>query len=230
MITNRLAVVLAVLALGLSCVFLLPKQLFYQPVGVDLALPDFVGEWYGKDLPISGKERQALGTETEFARKSYTNGRGDELQVTIVLAGQDMNTSIHRPERCSIAQGWQVANAHKVPVQVQERGELETSRLQNVRMISREEGAPAKALFNLNYYWFVGYDDNTASHLERTWIDLRDRLFRGYNQRWAYFTVAATITEGLTRFGRSERETDALLRDFIAKLVPETHKATVKLH
>jgi hypothetical protein len=86
MITNRLTILLAVLLGGLSTVFLLPKQLFYQPVGVNLTLPESVGVWEGKDEQITEKEIGTLGPETQFARKTYTNGLGDELHVTIVLS------------------------------------------------------------------------------------------------------------------------------------------------
>jgi hypothetical protein len=58
---------------------------------------------------------------------------------------------------------------------------------------------------------------------------VKDRLMKGYNQRWAYITVSATITEGLIRDGLSEKETDAMIKDFIKKLVPLTHRDSVEL-
>jgi EpsI family protein len=228
MITNRLTILLAVLLGGLSTVFLLPKQLYYQPVGVNLALPESVGVWEGKDLAISEREIAALGHETQFARKSYTNGLGDELQVTIVLAGQDMNTSIHRPERCLSAQGWDLVDSQSVRVPLPSGAAMEATRLHDMRMFQSEGRASGVAIYNLNYYWFVGYSDITNSHTARYWMDIRDRILHGYNQRWAYFTVAATVTDGLRRFGRDEKQTDALIQDFIKKLVPITHKATVQ--
>jgi len=227
MITNRLTILLAVLLGGLSAVFLLPKQLFYQPVGVNLALPDSVGIWEGKDLKISEKEIATLGPETQFARKSYTDGLGDELQVTIVLAGQDMNTSIHRPERCLSAQGWDLVDSKSVKVPLPSDAALETTRLHDMQMFRTAEHAAAIPVYNLDYYWFVGCTDITNSHTARYWMDIRDRVLHGYNQRWAYFTVTATVTSGLRHFGRDEKQTDALIQDFIKKLVPLTHKETV---
>lgn len=229
MTINRLLILLVVLAAGMSSVFLLPKQLFYQPVGVELALPEFVGEWSGNDVPISKAEIGTLGPETQFSRKSYTNGAGDELLVTIVLAGQDMNTSIHRPERCLKAQGWDLVDSKTVAVSLPSRGSMAATRLHDLRMIQTKNGAPGIPLYNLDYYWFVGYSDLTSSHTVRYWMDIRDRILHGYNQRWAYFTVAATVTGGLRTFGRTEAQTDAMIQDFIRKLVPETHKASVKL-
>jgi EpsI family protein len=227
MITNRLTILLAVLLGGLSAVFLLPKQLFYQPVGVELALPESVGIWEGKDVKISDAEIGTLGPETQFARKSYTNGLGDELQVTVVLAGQDMNTSIHRPERCLKAQGWELVDARTVKMGLPSGGAMAATRLHDMRMFRPQENAEGVPVYNLDYYWFVGYSDITSSHTLRYWMDIRDRVLHGYNQRWAYFTVAATVTGGLRQFGRDEKQTDALIQDFIKKLVPMTHKPTV---
>ena len=220
MTTKRLLLLLAVL-LGMSAVFFLPKY-FFQPLGVALQLPASVGEWTGEDLEISAREKGILGEETEFARKAYTNRRGDKLEVTIVLSGSDMDTSIHRPERCSEAQGWSLAGSKTVPVPVPGRGVLETRQLQLLKREQLKDGR--QVLYkNLNSYWFVGRTDTTALHLRRWIIDKSDRLFRGYNQRWAYFTVAASITNG-----RSETETAALIEDLIKCLVPPTHLPSVK--
>ncbi len=214
-------ILLAVLLAGLSGVFLLPKQLYFQPVGITLRLPAQIDEWWGIDLAISEKERLTLGPETEFARKGYTNGRGDEIHASIVLAGQDMNTGIHRPERCLPAQGWTVTNNSSRAIVVPDFGVLETTRLRNLKSVSDTNGNPV-SVYNLDYYWFVGSSDVTGSHYERTWIDIRDRLFRGYNQRWAYVTVDAIIQHG--PLARPEKELDAMMQDFIRKLVPIIQK------
>ncbi len=226
MTTSRLAILLAAL-LAMSTVVFLPKQTVEQPTGVKLALPATVGDWTGTEMKITDKEIGTLGKETEFARKAYTNGRGDELVATIVLAGHDMNTSIHRPERCLQAQGWTQVDAPVVKVAVPGRGALDTTRLKVVQMVPTKDGRQFP-LTNLNYYWFTGSTDVTASHLERTRIDITDRLLHGYNQRWAYFTVVGTITKDMKRNGRSEEETDALIQEFIRLMVPETHLPSVK--
>ena len=77
------------------------------------------------------------------------------------------------------------------------------------------------AIKNLTYYWFVGYSDVTPSHFTRTMLDLRDRTLHGYNQRWAYITVAGTVTEGIAAQGRSEAETARLIENFVGQLVPK---------
>lgn len=221
MTTSRLAILLAVL-LGMGGVFFLPKRSQEQPAGVVLELPATVGEWQGTDGKITEKEIGTLGRETKFARKIYTNGRGDELAATIVLSGHDMDVSIHRPERCLPAQGFSIGGSPIVKVAVAGRGVLDTTRLRAVKTETGKDGR-SYTQTTLNYYWFAGLTSTTASHLERKLIDATDRLLHGYSQHWAYFTVATNI-----RNGRTEKETDTLIKDFIQRVVPATHLPSVK--
>jgi len=117
MTTSRLAILLAVLLAGLGSIFLLPQQLGFQPVGVEADLPKMVGGWYGQDLAVSDKEKSVLGQDkgTSIARKSYHNGVGYEIVASVVLSGEDMSRSIHRPERCMPAQGYTVIDKSSVP-------------------------------------------------------------------------------------------------------------------
>jgi uncharacterized protein DUF3485 len=80
---------------------------------------------------------------------------------------------------------------------------------------------------SLNYYWFVGHSDTTASHFERTLFDIRDRLLKGRNQQWAYVTVMATVTKDFKIFGRTEKQTDELIRGFMKDFVPQLQKTSV---
>ncbi len=219
MTIKRLLSLEAILLFGLGSVVLLPKKIEIQPAAINMALPTFVGEWYGNDQPVLQGEKDILGPDTQFVRKLYTNARGDQIFVSIVLSGPDMATSIHRPERCLPAQGWTVVDTSVAEIPTKQ-GNLAATRLRNIRSFQPEKGAPV-TLYSLDYYWFVGHDIQTPSHLQRTRIDIRDRVLKGENQQWAYVTVVSTITKGLQRFGRSEQETDQLIRNFIRDLVPQ---------
>ena len=247
MTTSRLAILLAVLLGGLSTIYLLPAQTSHQqPVGIDLELPKMVaGGWLGYAQEIGDLERSVLGPGgTEFSRKTYKKARGsgldggDNIQASVVLAGQDMNTSIHRPEWCLPAQGWTIEDSTTVPIVIPDRGKLVATRLKAMRFVrDKETGKPIAdadgnkvVLRNLDYYWFVGYSDITESHTTRNMIDWADRLMHGYNQRWGFVSVASTITEDFQVDGLNEKETDEMLQGFIQKLVPVTHKESVKFH
>ncbi|MHA3771972.1 exosortase C-terminal domain/associated protein EpsI [Verrucomicrobiota bacterium sgz303538] len=227
MTTSRLAILLAVLLGGLSCVFVLPKKLGYQPVGVVAQLPEFIGEWWGHDMEISQKERDTLGADTEFARKLYSNGRGGQVLGSIVLAGQDMMMAIHRPERCLHAQGWTFSNPTRRSIDIPGAGRLEVTRVHNNKFVMGPDGNRVE-IENICYYWFAGSKDLTPSHLERVWFDSRDRMMSGYVQRWAMVMVSADITAEREKFGRDEKATDQLLTEFVQKVAPQIHKPGLK--
>jgi len=238
MITKRLLVLQVLLFCGLGSIFLLPAAKDIPP-GVRLALPDFVGSWYGQDAPVTQAEKEILGPGTQFARKLYTNGQGDQLYVSIVLSGPDMMTSIHRPERCLPAQGWTLLDSSHRAILVQDNGKhaMQTTRLHCLQYardrvtgdtLKDRSGNPVP-IYNLNYYWFIGSKETSPSHNRRLYVDMRDRILHGYNQRWAYVTVVSNITANLQPYGKSEEETDTMIRSFIQKLAPEILEPTVQL-
>ena len=68
-------------------------------------------------------------------------------------------------------------------------------------------------------------NDANASKIQ-TFLDIRDRVVKGYDQRWAYVTVASNITENTSKFGRSEKATDEIVQSFITQLFPKITKPT----
>jgi EpsI family protein len=221
MITRRLLIVTLVMLAGFSTVAFLPHSPVTSPAGIAMELPIFVGAWMGEDAGVSTREREVLAPDTRFARKTYTSPRGDKIFVSIVMSGDDMTNSIHRPERCLPAQGWSLESSARQVLPLADNKRIAVTKLRDVRMMERKEGAPSALLHGLNYYWFIGYHDMTPSHLERTGMDLRDRVLHGYNQRWAYVTIASIVTEGWMQNGRSEAATAEMTENFIKELVPK---------
>jgi len=221
---KRLAGLQVFLLGGLGSVFLVPKEIKIQPSAIELSLPEYVGNWHGVEQTVSEGERGVLGPDTQFARKAYSLGT-DQIFVSIVLSGPDMNTSIHRPERCLPAQGWTIVDSRRVTVP-QPQGGLQVTRLQNVQSVPTNDGKRV-TLRDLDYYWFVGHSDVTASHFKRTWIDIRDRVLKGQNQQWAYITVMSLITKDFKVFGRNEKQADELIQNFVRELVPQLQKRSV---
>jgi len=227
MTTNRLAILLAVLLGGLSSVYLLPKVSGFMPIGVKLELPHQVGDWVGEDAAITKEEREVLGEDTEFARKRYINFQGDIILVSIVLSGEDMMTSIHRPERCLKAQGWNCEATGSRFVEVPKHGVMPMARLKNHHNKTLPDGRTFQ-FENLAYYWFAGNTQLIASHEKRVLTDTVDRITGGYVQRWAMMLVSTDITKNLKKFGRDEKEVDEMLTEFVSQLAPQIHKDTVK--
>lgn len=223
MITKRLLHVQLVLLAGFGSVFLLPHSTKTSPAGIGMTLPNVIGIWIGDDAEVTQKERDTLAKDTQFVRKIYTGPERDQIYVSIVLSGEDMTNSIHRPERCLPAQGWNVRSSSKRIIQITGAKSLEVTKLQNTQVVETTDKRRF-TLNNLNYYWFIGYNEMTASHLTRTGIDLRDRIMSGFNQRWAYVTVAATVTQGIARPERTEEETAEMVEKFIQQLAPRLQK------
>lgn len=219
MIISRLLKVQIVMLAGLATVFLLPQAMKSSPAGIAMQLPEVVGGWIGHDEKITPKELEILAKDTGFTRKLYSDLSGNQIFVSIVLSGDDMTNSIHRPERCLPAQGWNVVASEKRVLRMADGKSLEATKLRNIWADGQKSGAHG-SLTNLTYYWFVGYKDITASHLTRTGIDLRDRVLRGYSQRWAYVTVTTNVGQGWLGSSSSEEQGSALIEQFIQQLVP----------
>jgi EpsI family protein len=227
MTIKRLVILQLVLFAGLGSAYLVPTQ-SQQPMGIIMDLPESIGQWSGVSQKISQAEIEGLAPDTSFARRLYSNAFGDQIAVSIVLAGEDPDNSLHRPERCLPAQGWTIVDSRTVTMNASAlpTGQLKATRLHNQRKFEDEKGN-SHILYNLNYYWFVGYTDVTPSHIDRALMDIRDRITKGYNQRWAYVTVASNITEGFVKFGRSEAATDQIIQSVIKELAPRIMRPSV---
>jgi hypothetical protein len=232
--TTKLAIFCAVMLAAFSLVFALPKQLGYQPVGIVLKLPDSIGYWLGKDAAVTKLERETLGEDTQFERKNYFNGTGDHVYASIVLAGQDMMTGIHRPERCLSAQGWTADSPSELTLDLPDFGPIELTRLHTSKKVDVNQGTGRPPQFvtvqSVSYYYFIGYTEVVASHERRVAIDFRDRVLRGYNQRWAMVMFTSEITAGYRRFGRDEKQTDELMTGFIKQVTPQLLGESVRRH
>lgn len=218
---GRLALLQLLLLAGFGSAYLVPTHGEIQPAGVSMNLPESFKEWTGEPQAIGDREREELASDTTFARNLYSDAFGDHILVSIVLAGEDPDNSIHRPERCLPAQGWTVLDSSTRVIKAPQLpgGELKVTRLHSQRKFQDDKGT-LHTIYSVNYYWFVGYRELTPSAIERALMDIRDRVTKGVNQRWAYVTVASVITEGLTRFGRSEKATDEMLQNVITQLFP----------
>jgi EpsI family protein len=229
MTISRLAILVLFVTFGLGAVFFLPKSAD-QPIGIRIELPDFVGNWKGTDSEISEYERSALGEKsgTQFARKVYRNLDGHEVLVSIVVSGRDMSTSIHRPERCLQAQGWNLQESEPFTISLPQRGKFPVKQLRSTRLIRSGEESAMRELQTL--YWFVGERSTTASHWSRWAVDNRDRMLRGVSQRWAYILVSGgvPIPRDPKQLPQAREWSQRVLREFITTLAPKIHLDSVQ--
>ena len=215
----------------LGTVYVLPRRGRVAESAINMDLPLVLGDWQGVKRAESQRERDSLAKDTEFAKVDFSRRRigttrpggypdFDRVSVSVVLSGYDINNSIHRPERCLPAQGHTIWSIRNSVIDLDGGRQLkarELSTKQQVRL--REDSDEVVVVDSLIYYFFVGHDRVTNDHYERTFIDMKDRLLKGRDQRWAYVTVA-TNQGNLPWSGRniSREEAEKMLGDFCKKL------------
>ena len=217
-------------AVTLGSVYFLPNAGKVAQSAVTMDLPDEAGGWYFKEILPSEAERKTLAKDTEFAKAVCLRARpgeydaegrpvADRVDLSVVLSGADINNSIHRPERCMPAQGHNILSSADRRIELENGRSLEVKRLLSVqRLPLNEERTEFIELSCVTHYFFVGHDRVTNDHLGRTFVDMKDRLLKGMDQRWAY--VSASIWFG-DKVGISEAEAEAKLTDFVKRFSGE---------
>ena len=231
-VVRRLYFLAAFLAVGFSIIWLLPKSESMKPSRLARNLPMQFASFQGKKVSVTGRELDILAKDTEFERASYANldnRAHPAVQVSVVFSGKDINNSIHRPERCLTAQGWNFVKERKVVVKgaMPDGSDIPFREIVCVKPVQLENGKTIKTML-VQYYSFFGHSMITEDHYGRTLQDMKDRLFKGYDQQWAYATFSMPVTQiyadqGLTRPGRKTytlEETEKILIDFIRQLAP----------
>jgi hypothetical protein len=144
------------------------------------ACPDCESELF----PMSWVEKTQLPPDTEFLKYHYRSTGGRTLAVSIVLSGNERN-SIHRPQRCLVAQGLEIVETAYPAVDLPGREPLTVAMLDT--MMRRRRGTRGVPLAFA--YWFVGQERETPSHTTRmAWLAW-DRVVHGKAHRWAYILV-----------------------------------------
>ena len=188
----------------LGGIYFLPKVGMVAESAVIMELPDRSGDWVFRKQVASPEELGTLSPDTRFSKAICLSVRPgefdldgyavpDRLDLSIVLSGADLNNSIHRPERCMPAQGHQITDSADRLITLANGRQMITKRLVSIqsRRVSNNSSRDEYVKMNcVTYYFFVGHDCVTNDHLARTFVDMKDRLVRGMDQRWAYASVS----------------------------------------
>lgn len=211
-------VLLALAGLGVGLCRVTPNPNTASQPGVRMVLPEFPKGMLGLSQQMSEGERLLLPSDTEIVRMTYHSPKGEQIMVSIVLAGGEKR-SIHRPEVCLPAQGWFMRGGHTVDIPMKDGTKLEAMKLDLQREVDAGPGRRTlvKSVF---LYWFVGKNTVTPYHWKRVFLTSWDRVFKQLNHRWAYVIVTSVVTEGLTRNGKNEEQTLAMLKEFTAEIAP----------
>lgn len=222
------------LGAALGSIYFLPRAGQVAASAVKMELPGSSGGWSFKTQSASSLELSVLPPDTEFSKAICLRPRPgevsfeghlipDRVDLSVVLSGYDLNNSIHRPERCMPAQGHSITASGSVMLQLTNGRRFDAKRLRSVQTIKAAGEGGETVQFNcLTYYFFVGHDRLTNDHFERTLFDMKDRLLRGMDQRWAY--VSASMWYGKVPWIEleiTEAEADAKLRKFVTGFAEE---------
>jgi hypothetical protein len=208
---KRSLLLAAFLGLSFSVIDFLPK-LRVTASAMSMALPERIGSWATKRFDPSDKERQTLAADTEFTKAQcalpryeiaspitgkFPDGKMivDWAELSIVLSGEDLTNSIHRPERCMEAQGHTILDSQASNLTLTDGRAVSTRRLVSTLRVKTDEQGGEILRRCLTYYFFVGHERITADHTERTKIDIKDRLLKGEAQHWAYVLVTIPFGE-----------------------------------
>lgn len=213
---------------GLCMIHILPKAGAVAESAVNMEFPNSRSGWSFKPLKPTEAEIGTLGAGTAFSkamclrpRPGEITGMGewvpDRIDLSVVLSGYDMNTSIHRPERCMPAQGHSIRDSTSTVFTTEDGNSFPVRRLKSEQTLPLADGNSI-TFHCLTYYFFVGHDRITDDHLKRTIMDMEDRLVRGMDQRWAY--VSASMWFGKVPWIEAEvteQEADEKLQAFVTE-------------
>lgn len=132
-------------------------------------------------VEVSEAERHVLPDDTQFDKRMYTAPDGTWFQVSMVFGGKS-KSSIHRPEMCLPAQGFQMTDPRTI-----NGGGVDW----HVVTLAQKDAPPmgfAYTFFNQDGY-------RTSSHLRRIFRDVWDRSIRGRIDRWVMVTVNASVAD-----------------------------------
>lgn len=145
-----------------------------------------------ESVEVSEAEHQMLPSDTKFDKRRYEAQDGSWYQVSVVIGGRH-KSSIHRPELCLPAQGFQMTSPHTVDVDGI-----------GWRLITLARREVSSLGFAYTFFNQDGY--RTCSHLARNVRYLWNRCIRGRQDRWVMVTVFSSVSD------------DARLTAFLEKL------------
>jgi hypothetical protein len=180
-------------------------------VAMKIDLPERVLDFTSTNVPESDIELGYFPKDTSFVERYYTLPDDTPgIEATIVLMGAD-RTSIHRPEYCLVGQGFTCDDKAvvNIPVAGQHPYQLPVSKWKVSRMVQQPNGQSAK-ISGVYVFWFVADKEQTTGIVQFQSYLVRDLLFKGVLQRWAYISYFSACLPG------QEEATFARMKELIA--------------
>ena len=163
-------------------------------VMMQIDLPERVLDFNSTNMPESEVELGYFPKDTSYVRRLYQAPDGFWASATIVLMGAD-RTSIHRPDYCLPGQGWTIDSktAVNIPIGGEHPYALPVLKWVTHNSFQTPDGRKQE-VSGVYVFWFVADNEQTPNYVQFQYYLLRDLLFTGALQRWAYisyFTICA---------------------------------------
>jgi len=185
-------------------------------VAMKIELPARVLDFTSSNVPESEIELGYFPKDTSFVERHYASSNDlPVISATIILMGAD-RTSIHRPEYCMAGQGFSCDEKALVdiPVESPDSYSLTVSKWKVSRMVQQPDGKKVK-ISGVYVFWFVADNELAAGNVQFQCYLVRDLLFKGVLQRWAYISYFSVCWPG------QEEATFVRMKKLIAASVPE---------
>jgi hypothetical protein len=191
-------------------------------VMLKIDLPEHVLDFASSNVPEPEVVLGYLPQDTSYTGRFYQAPDGFWVNATIVLMGAD-RTSIHRPDYCLPGQGWTIdaKAAVSIPVGGEHPYELQALKWTIHNSFQTPDGQK-QDVSGAYVFWFVADNEQTANYVQFQYYLLRDLLFTGRLQRWAYISYFSVCAPG------QEEATFERMKKLIAASVPEYQTPPVK--
>jgi hypothetical protein len=192
---------------------------------LEVVLPADLPGYTSKPLPQAEAVTNQLPQDTSYGQRVYASNDGFQVLANVVLMGSS-RASIHKPQICLTAQGWNIDEAtsrqETVHVDRPVPYDLPVMRLTATRAaVVNGQKVVEQGVY---VYWFVDADRYTASHARRMIWMAQDILLKSELDRWAYIAFFSVGPPGQedAMFERMKKLIATSVPEF--QLVPQTAK------
>ncbi len=217
----RLYAALGVVCLTLTLCGFIGGQPPLGAPGVQEALPLRIGNFQGWQGEADQRELNMLAEDVKIMRNYYILGGGANAMCSVVLSGAERR-SLHRPEVCLPAQGWNVIDKSVTTLHSEDNRDVDVMLVRMLRDFAGPDGK-ARRVRALNVFFYVGSEGvTTPDYYDHVYKSYLHSLTRNINHRWALVSFYMPFSE--TEVGQDNPmvELGAIeeLREFVAKAIP----------
>lgn len=194
--------------------------------GVVLSLPLRIGNIQGWEGEADQREINGLFEDVKVMRNHYLLPSGANVTLSVVLSG-GVKRSLHRPEVCLPAQGWNVVDQVVVQTHDDEGHVQDVKLVRMLRDYAGPDGHPRR-MRALNMFFYVGSEGVTTpdyyDHVLKSYVH---SLTRNINHRWALVSFYMPYAESEVGGGDPMAELTAVeeLREFVGRAAPAIKRA-----